>query len=81
LITSAGLWASVGIGMAMGSGMYIIAVFVTLMVLGLQFLFHRGARLVSNASVEKLIRHVRQDADVRAILSDCRRSECRTSAS
>lgn len=51
--------------------MYIIAVFATLLVLGLQFFFHRSARLVRNASVEKLTLRIRQDADVQAILSDC----------
>ena len=51
--------------------MYIIAVFATLLVLGLQFFFHRSARLVRNASVEKVTLHVRQDTDVRAILADC----------
>ena len=71
LTTSVGLWATVGIGVAMGGGMYIIAVFATLLVLGLQFFFHRSARLVRNASVEKVTLHVRQDTDVRAILSDC----------
>ena len=71
LTTSAGLWATVGIGVAMGGGMYIIAVFATLLVLGLQFFFHRSARLVRNASVEKLTLRIRQDADVQAILSDC----------
>ncbi len=71
LTTSAGLWATVGIGVAMGSGMYLIAVFSTVLVLGLQFLFHRSGRLVRNASVEKLILHIRQGADVRAILSEC----------
>ena len=71
LTTSAGLWATVGIGVAMGGGMYIIAVFATLLVLGLQFFFHRSARLVRNASVEKLTMRVHQDTDVHAILADC----------
>ena len=71
LTTSAGLWATVGIGVAMGGGMYIIAIFATLLVLGLQFFFHRSARLVRNASVEKLTMRVHQDTDVHAILADC----------
>ena len=42
-----------------------------LTVSGLQFFFHRSARLVRNASVEKLTMRVHQDTDVHAILADC----------
>lgn len=40
LTTSAGVWATLGIGMAFGAGMYIIGIAATVLVLLTQFLFH-----------------------------------------
>lgn len=50
LTTAAGLWATAGIGLAVGAGMYSIAVFTTIVMLVLQILMHRfaiGADLTS----------------------------------
>ncbi len=41
LTTAAGLWATAAIGMAIGSGMYLIGVFTTLLLMVLQLLTHR----------------------------------------
>ncbi len=41
LTTSAGMWATVGIGMAIGGGMYILGIGVTVLIAVLQFLLHR----------------------------------------
>ncbi len=43
LTTAAGLWVTASIGLAVGSGMYVIAIFSTLLVSLLQFLMHRFA--------------------------------------
>lgn len=43
LTTAAGIWAVAGIGMAVGSGLYLIGLFTTVFVLLLQFLTHRYA--------------------------------------
>ena len=58
LTTAAGLWATVGIGMSLGAGMYFIGVSVTLVILLFQlvlhknfFLFWRTSRVV-NLTVE-----------------------------
>lgn len=40
LTTAAGVWATAGIGMACGSRLYIIAIGATLIMIGLQLLFH-----------------------------------------
>lgn len=40
LTTAAGVWATSGIGMALGAGMYIIGISSTMLVLLTQFLFH-----------------------------------------
>lgn len=41
LTTAAGIWASAGVGLAIGSGMYVIGVFTTVLILLLQFIMHR----------------------------------------
>lgn len=41
LTTSAGLWTSSGIGLAIGAGMYTVGIFSTVLVLCVQYLLHR----------------------------------------
>lgn len=41
LTTAAGIWATAGVGMAIGSGMYIPGIVLTLIVLCIQVIFHR----------------------------------------
>lgn len=41
LTTAAGIWATAGIGMAIGAGMYPLGLFVTLMIFLSQFLMHK----------------------------------------
>ncbi len=41
LTTAAGIWATAGIGLAFGAGMYVIGLFTTLLILMLQFIMHR----------------------------------------
>ena len=41
LTTAAGIWATAGIGIAIGAGMYVIGVFSTLSILLVQLLLHR----------------------------------------
>lgn len=41
LTTAAGLWATAGIGMAIGSGMYLVGIFATLILVVLQVLTHK----------------------------------------
>lgn len=42
LTTAAGLWATSGIGMAFGGGMYIIGFAVTIIILAAQFILHKS---------------------------------------
>ncbi len=46
LTTAAGVWATSGIGMALGAGMYIIGIASTVLVLLTQFLFHTKNRFM-----------------------------------
>ena len=41
LTTAAGIWATAGIGLAIGSGMYVIGIFATVLVSVIQILMHR----------------------------------------
>jgi putative Mg2+ transporter-C (MgtC) family protein len=41
LTTAAGLWATAGIGMAIGSGMYLIGIFTTIILVVVQILTHK----------------------------------------
>ena len=51
LTTAAGIWATSGIGMAIGSGMYIIGISGTLLLLVIQIVLHAGTRfMVSHKS-------------------------------
>ena len=43
LTTAAGIWATAGIGLGVGAGMYLVAVFSTVFIMFVQFLLHRFA--------------------------------------
>ncbi len=56
LTTAAGIWATAGVGIAIGSGMYLIGVFSTALMIVLQILLHKFFRGIENpASNEFLI--------------------------
>lgn len=48
LTTAAGIWATAGIGMACGAGMYVIAVGATAIIIAVQCLFNMNFRLFKN---------------------------------
>ncbi len=68
LNTAAGMWATVGIGMAFGTGMYVVGIATTLIVLSLQFVFHRNFKFFPSTKVEQVILQVRRSEDVDRIL-------------
>lgn len=41
LTTAAGLWATAGIGLSFGAGMYLLGIFATLLVLAVQIIMHK----------------------------------------
>ena len=41
LNTASGIWATAGIGMCLGAGLHVASIFTTLIVLALQYMFHR----------------------------------------
>ena len=48
LTTAAGLWATSGIGMAIGSGMYVIGISGTIIILAAQLLLHKNSRFMGS---------------------------------
>ncbi len=55
LTTSAGIWATVGVGMAMGSGMYLIGVLTTLMIIFSELFLGRKSNTTESVEVEREI--------------------------
>ena len=70
LTTSAGLWATVGVGMALGAGMYVPGITATVLILLLQFFFHRNFRWLKSSSIEQVTLIMEQEDDLRSILEN-----------
>lgn len=49
LTTAAGVWATLGIGMAVGAGLYLISAFCTLFIVSIQTLLHRNFSFLSHS--------------------------------
>lgn len=52
LTTAAGIWATAGIGMAIGAGMYAVGVASAVTIIVIQFVFHGHIRFLAKPSVE-----------------------------
>ena len=55
LTTAAGIWATSGIGMAIGSGLYFIGIVATLLILLFQIILHQNYRWIKSATSDHLI--------------------------
>ncbi len=55
LTTAAGVWATSGIGMAIGSGLYFIGIVATLLILLFQIILHQNYRWIKSATSNHLI--------------------------
>ena len=51
LTTAAGMWATAGIGMALGAGMYVVGISATIIVIFVQILFHKNNRLTATSKL------------------------------
>lgn len=54
LTTAAGIWSTAGVGMAIGSGLYIVGFATTLLILLIQVMFHREFNWLNFPSIETL---------------------------
>lgn len=65
LTTAAGIWATAGIGLAIGAGMYIIGLFSMAVIVVIQFVMHKYKFGVESWSDHKLDFHVQEDGTFR----------------
>ena len=68
LTTAAGLWATSGIGLAMGSGMYLLGVFTTILIALFQYLLHRFRIGADSMPLYQISFTVQQNADFQKVL-------------
>ena len=54
LTTAAGIWATSGIGMALGAGMYVMGIMSTVIILVVQFVFHFKSKLMITHKAKRL---------------------------
>ncbi len=54
LTTASGIWATSGIGMAIGAGMYTVGIFATAVVLVIQYSFHKKTKLMLQHKIRSL---------------------------
>lgn len=70
LTTAAGIWATVGIGMSFGAGMYLLGFVTTLFILLMQFIFHKNKKFFKTPTVEQITICVKETEDVHTILEN-----------
>lgn len=69
--TSAGIWATLGIGMAIGAGMWTLGIGSTVILLVMQYLFHKNWKIFNNtASVGKIHLHAEKSGELNERLSE-----------
>ncbi len=56
--TAAGTWATLGIGMTIGAGMWTLGIGSTLMLLIFQYLFHKQLRIFKDNNISHMILHI-----------------------
>lgn len=62
--TSAGIWATLGIGMAIGAGMWVLGIGTTLILLVVQYLFHKNLWIFNTSTnIGQIHLHLQQGAD------------------
>ena len=70
LTTAAGIWATAGIGLAIGSGMLVVGVFATAVVAVLQIVMHRVGTGAENGQTSRLQFTVAEGCDFPARFTD-----------
>lgn len=70
LTTAAGMWATAGVGMAMGAGLWVIAFFSTMFVLVIEYLFHKIGRFNEHPSGQKLVIVMQNESGAKDVLEN-----------
>lgn len=61
LTTAAGIWATAGVGIAIGSGMYVIGIFATFLMIALQIVLHKYFQNIENPTSNEYLLVVKDD--------------------
>ena len=64
LTTAAGLWATAGIGMAIGAGMYIIGISMTLFLFLAQIFLHKNLKILRAPAADLVVLRVDDSTDI-----------------
>ena len=70
LTTAAGIWATVGIGMAFGAGMYPLGIMTTLCILLFQIILHRRFRWLKTPTIQQITLVIDNTSDLQSFLAD-----------
>ena len=55
LTTAAGIWATSGVGLAIGAGMYVIGIAATLIIIFVQIVLHKNFKWLKTSKLKKLV--------------------------
>lgn len=75
LTTAAGIWATAGIGMAIGAGMYSVGIASAITITILQFLLHGHLKFLNMPSVELITVRITEAGDTLNLVRDCLRDD------
>ena len=70
LTTAAGLWATAGIGMAIGAGMYIVGLSITLFQFLVQIILHRNLKVLKSHTSDCILLKVEDAPDILKRISE-----------
>ncbi len=70
LTTAAGIWATVGIGMAFGAGMYALGVMTTVLIIIFQVILHRRFRWLKTPTIQQITVVIDDTSDIESFLAD-----------
>ncbi len=74
LTTAAGIWATSGIGMAIGSGLYFVGIVTTMLLVALQVFLHVNFKALKHGSTSEYVIHLQQAPNaveiVRGLIAD-----------
>lgn len=71
LTTAAGIWATSGIGMAVGSGMYAVGIITSLVILTVQVLLHRNLKFLQQSGEQKIFLSLADSDAAVSYVKDC----------
>ena len=55
LTTAAGIWATSGVGLAIGAGLYVVGITATMIIIAAQILLHKNFRWLKNSKSKRLV--------------------------